>query len=107
MFPDTLMNIRFFGVSFSEVWKLLSDRDELEKSAAMFTFDSLTRQLSKKFIEVLREEKLEFALLFIELNQKQAQNIIKNADLDQEVIEINKVCLLKKKFLKLKKNNID
>lgn len=91
MFPDSLMNIRFSNVSFNELWKLLSDREELEKSASIFTFESLTRSISKKFIKVLREEKLDFALLFVDLNQKQAQNIIKNADLDQEVIEINKV----------------
>ena len=92
MFPNSLMNIRFLSVIFKELWTLLSDREELQnRSASSFQFDSLTRTLAKTFIPVLREKKLEFALVFVELNQKQAQLIIKNADLGQEAIEINKV----------------
>lgn len=92
MFPNSLMNIRFLSVVFKELWKLLSDREELQtRSVASFQFDSLTRTLAKTFISVLREKKLEFALVFVELNQKQAQLIINNADLGQEAIEINKV----------------
>lgn len=91
LFPQSLMNVTFSNVLFPQLWALLSDRKELEQTATKFQFDGLNRSLAKEFIQCLRMEKLEFNLTFADLNQKQAQNIIKEADLKQEAIEITKV----------------
>ena len=94
LFPESLLNVTFSRVLFPQLWDLLSNRQELERTATKFQFDGLTRSLAKEFIQCLRMEKLDFNLTFADLTLWQAEHIIKESDLTQEAIEITKVSII-------------
>ena len=100
LFPNSSFNIAFSGLSFTALWRLLSDRQELERMANSFSIQSLTRDLAKVIIEVLRQENIEFGLVLTNLNHSQALHAISKADLTQEAIQIMKVRSLAELFMK-------
>ena len=94
-----VFNATFSCISFNDFWKLLNDREILERNAD-FWFDNLNKLEASEFIKTLRQNRLEFCLEFKNLDKNQAKYIIKNANLEQEEIEVSHVKSLAELFLK-------
>jgi preprotein translocase subunit SecA len=79
-----------FTITFTG-FKFFKSSKDLNGGQVDFYVDNLNKEQSKKFIGMLRKENLDFSLEFINLDCKNVQNIIYNASLNQEDIEIDKI----------------
>ena len=81
---EMLFNISFIDIDFYKSTNGLNGQ-------ASFYFDNLNQTTSKTVINDLRKENMEFCLEFRDLTHDKVKDIVANADLGQENIQINKV----------------
>ena len=94
-FNTRLKNLKIFLEE--RLWQS-SDSQKVEINVC---FNKLNQLTAKEFLKVLRKENFEICLEFKNLKGKrQVELIIKNADLEQEELEISKVKNIEKLFMK-------
>ena len=97
-FKNSIFNITINIFKFLTFKSIYLTENNLEIMDVDFSINQLKKSDAEIFIEVLRKNNLNFCLEFRNLKKLESEFVIKNADLNQENLEITKVRNLKEFF---------
>ncbi len=79
-----------FGICFKEISDYYNSNALRDGQILKFCFDKLNHKSAQVVINTLRDKNMEFCLEFVDLTEKNLKSILKNANLEQEHIDVMK-----------------